>query len=235
VDGKPVPTRSVRRALAQGRDVTRDLRALGLDDEQIFVTFGRASDVHPDARELAPAMWQRVHRVIGASASDTWEVEETRLWEQIFPAHREIVVEHRYSPFVGRVYDVPYQRGFGWVEASSDLQPSTVVGPAHSPSEACVGDDTRASIQRQMARLVERGAENVGRMLDDVEYILGTGRNWKGPIGDFTLRIEKARPNDIVSLCFPGQPRRVSPTVLEFHQTDFVPQDRLVVYFYSID
>lgn len=78
-------------------------------------------------------------------------------------------------------------------------------------------------------------AENVARQLEDVEYILGTGRNWKGPIADFTLRIEKARPDDIVSLCFPGQPRRVSPTVLEFHEVNLVPQDRLVVYFYSTD
>ena len=49
------------------------------------------------------------------------------------------------------------------------------------------------------------------------------------------LNESEARPDDIVSLCFPGQPRRVSPTVLEFHEVNLVPQDRLVVYFYSTD
>ena len=32
-------------------------------------------------------------------------------------------------------------------------------------------------------------------MLDEVEYILGTGRNWKGPISDFTLDIVKVTPD----------------------------------------
>lgn len=71
-------------------------------------------------------------------------------------------------------------------------------------------------------------------MLNDVEYVLGTGRNWKGPIADFTLRIEKDSPEQFVSLCFPGRAKRVSPTVLEFSHTDFVPQDKLVVYFYTV-
>ena len=48
------------------------------------------------------------------------------------------------------------------------------------------------------------------------------------------VRVETASPNDIVSLCFPGKPVRAAPNVLEFHQTNYVAQDRLVVYFYSI-
>ena len=235
VDGVVVPTRSVRRALVRGRDVTRELRALGLSDEQLFVNFGRASDAYRDAEDLPPAQERRVRKVIGGTAMDRWQVEETRLWEQTFPAHREIVVEHRYEPFVGRIYDVPYQRGHGVDGSSPVLAPSSTQGPDHSPDEACVDADLRAAMQRKASRLASGGAPSVWRNLDDVEYILGTGRNWKGPIADFTLRIEKARPEDIVSLCFPGQPKRVSPTVLEFHQVDLVPQDRLVVYFYSIE
>ena len=234
VDGVAVPTRSVRRALVRGRDVTRELRALGLDDEQLFITFGLASDAHPHADDLPPALEKRVQRVIGGDAKDRWQVAETRLWAQTFPAHREIVVEHRYAPFVGRAYDAPYQRGAAVDGSPQVLLPSSL-GPDRTPSEACVDDDLRASMDRKQARLAAGGAKSVWRQVEDVEYILGTGRNWKGPIADFTLRIEKAKPEDIVSLCFPGQPRRVTPTVLEFHQLDLVPQDRLVVYFYSIE
>ncbi len=235
VDGVVVPTRSVRRALVRGRDVTRELRALGLDDEQLFTTFGLASDAHPHAEDLPPALEKRVRKVIGGDANERWQVEETRLWEQVFPAHREIVVEHRYAPFVGRVYDAPYQHGHDVDGSAPVLAPSSLQGQDHSPDEACVDAELRAAMQRKAARLAAGGAASVWRNLDDVEYILGTGRNWKGPIADFTLRIEKERPGDIVSLCFPGQPKRVSPTVLEFHQVDLVPQDRLVVYFYSVE
>ena len=236
VDGAVVPTRSVRRALVRGRDVTRELRALGLSDEQLFVNFGRASSAYRGSADLRPGLEKRVRKVIGGTTMDRWQVEETRLWEQTFPAHREIVVEHRYAPFVGRIYDAPYQKGHAVDESSPELAPSSLAGAAeHSPAEACVDDELRVAMQRKAARLAAGGAASVWRNLEDVEYILGTGRNWKGPIADFTLRIEKDKPGDIVSLCFPGQPKRVSPTVLEFHQVDLVPQDRLVVYFYSIE
>jgi len=224
VDGAIVPTRSSRRALLQGRDVTRELRAAGLNDRQIFITFGRGSDVYPDA-DLSPQLQKRVKQALGGAEAGTWHVEETRLWEQTFPAHREIVVEHRYAPFVGRIFG-----------GGAEMHPSSVEGPERLAAEACVDADTWASVLRQEARLQARGTDEPPMAtLEDVEYILGTGRNWKGPIADFTLRVEKARPADIVSLCFPGQPRRVSPTMLEFHQADFVPQDRLVVYFYSVN
>ncbi len=70
--------------------------------------------------------------------------------------------------------------------------------------------------------------------LHDVEYILGTGRNWKGPIGVFTLRIEKDSPDQLVSLCLPGELRKVDSTSYEFTSKDFVPQDKLVIYFYDV-
>ena len=72
-------------------------------------------------------------------------------------------------------------------------------------------------------------------MLDEVEYILGTGRNWKGPISDFTLDIVKVTPDQIVSLCFPGKATRVDDLTLRFQHKNFVPPDRLLVYFYSFE
>ncbi len=31
-----------------------------------------------------------------------------------------------------------------------------------------------------------------------------------------------------------NRPQKISPNVYEFHQKDFVPQDDLVVYFYTV-
>jgi hypothetical protein len=71
--------------------------------------------------------------------------------------------------------------------------------------------------------------------LNRVEYILGTDHNWKCPIGEFKLRLKKETPEEIVSVCFPGQPEKPSPTIYEFTEKNFVPGDRLVVYFYHVD
>jgi hypothetical protein len=52
-------------------------------------------------------------------------------------------------------------------------------------------------------------------------------------IREFRLRLIKERPDWFVSVCFPGKPEKISPTVYEFIQKAYVPQDKLVVYFYS--
>ena len=82
--------------------------------------------------------------------------------------------------------------------------------------------------------MVDQGAKNVSVSLSEVEYVLGTGKNWKGPITDFKLRIKKNSPDQVVSLCFPGKPKRDGDTILAFSQKHFTPQDKLIVFFYNI-
>ena len=41
-----------------------------------------------------------------------WKVAATMLWEQTFPAVREVIVEHTYTPFVGMAYNEPYQHKY---------------------------------------------------------------------------------------------------------------------------
>lgn len=65
-------------------------------------------------------------------------------------------------------------------------------------------------------------------------YVLKTANSWKDGIRDFTLRIQKSRPQEIVSLTFPGTPRRVNRTTLEFRQTNFRPAQDLDIYFGNV-
>ncbi len=132
---------------------------------------------------------------------ENWQIKETVYWSQIFPAGREIEVVHEYKPFSGG-------RQSGGIPIK----------------EGCVDDRTLKRITRDLA---DKGP---GRLLD-VEYFLGTGRNWRGPIKNFKLILRKLAADDVVSLCFPGTPVRTSPVTIEFLHKDFVPQDKLVVYF----
>ena len=94
--------------------------------------------------------------------------------------------------------------------------------------------DGQGLIEERVEALAGMGEKMAYVTLHDVEYILGTGRNWKGTTGKFTLRIRKDSAEQIVSLCFPGKPRKADAELLEFVQEDFVPQDKLVVYFYDV-
>ena len=80
-----------------------------------------------------------------------------------------------------------------------------------SSDEACLDERTKRALEnKHMAFAADNGnPEDILEFFQDVEYILGTGRNWKGPIGQFTLRIVKETPDTIVSLCFPGKPKKL--------------------------
>jgi hypothetical protein len=68
-----------------------------------------------------------------------------------------------------------------------------------------------------------------------VSYILKTGNTWKNGIEDFTLNLIKKDPGELISLCFPGGFKKINPTTLQIHLTNFKPQQDLRVYFGNIE
>lgn len=221
-NGKPIKTKSIRKAMIGDRDVTLELKKIGLSDDQIFVNFGQ--DIE---RPFTKKQNARITQLSGVSSDQPrWEVQETSYWEQNYPAGREIAVEHTYKPFLGWIYttgEVPEMPTYSdWVR------------PKREENEACVDEETKKAIEAKTKKVLTSGAKVARVTLHDVEYILGTGRNWKGSITDFRLRIEKSSVDEIVSLCFPGKPKKISPLVLEFSEANYLPQDKLIIHFYQV-
>ena len=68
-----------------------------------------------------------------------------------------------------------------------------------------------------------------------VSYVLKSGANWKGPIKDFRLVIEKDKPDNLLSFCGTGV-KKISPTRFEMRKTNFEPSadlDILIVEFFD--
>ncbi|WNV06517.1 DUF4424 family protein [Candidatus Methylospira mobilis] len=229
VDGRTVSTQLNRKALIGEQDVTNRLRELGLSDAQIFETFG---DCTIDGCSLTRKQLDLIAELAGANTPPPpWSVAATAFWEQAFPAQKEIEIEHEYQPFAGVVFNAPYQVFNGKVTED----PRKIITPwGKDPNEACLDEGTRKALTKRIKSLVKKGAVSVWVTLNDIEYVLGTGRNWKGPINDFTLQIEKESPDQLVSLCFPGKPKKINPTLVEFSHSSFMPQDKLVIYFYTV-
>lgn len=218
-EGKHIAPYSNRAAVYEGRDITEGLRNIGLSDNQIFETFGDCNASYGDETiscGLSEEQKSAIDGLIGRQSRELkywvtpWKVAVSAYWEQTFPAGREIEVTHEYKPLVGK-------------------QNSPFIGKDGCPEEGS---------GRAVEKLVKKAAIMQGPppygFTDEVEYILGTGRNWKGPIGNFRLLIEKKFPEEIVSLCFPGKGKKLSPTLIEFSQKNYIPQDRLIVYFVFI-
>jgi hypothetical protein len=211
-------------------DVTSKLREIGLSDAQIQTFAGcDITEAGTIVNNLTQLQKDMVLQLTGKKEEcPSWTVTSTLVWEQEFPAHKEVLVEHNYAPFVGISYSAPYQRPQGRISEIPTIEDDP------SKNEACLDSSTRKAIDKRINNFADAGAEMVYVTLHDIEYILGTGRNWKGPIGKFTLRITKDSPDQFISLCFPGEPRKVNSKLFEFVQNDYVPQDRLVVYFYNV-
>ena len=230
IDGVERPAQVDVKAFLGGRDITRDLLSTGLGSDRIVR--GLQCDPVAVAREcwgeVKPVLVEREY--VTPQGWPKWEAQETAYWPMKFPPRKEVRVEHSYSPLVGASYakhqpGQPLLAGHPWADFGNK-----------DTSEGCVDENTARQVEAARRRIkVPAGAQGSWWLtMRDVEYVLGTGRNWKGPIQRFVLRIEKAAPTQVVSLCFPAKPRRSDDRVVEYEVRNFVPQDKLVVYFYDL-
>lgn len=227
-NGVQVPVQVNRVFRIKGSDVTDKLRKLGLSDQQIF---DPRFECFPAKESGEPKAFCKLERyqvlaIYGLGFKDygDGEIQETAYWEQIFPAGKEIEVVHEYKPFTGRSYLNPAMN----IDEESRRYDKKRLEGVFLNKHACMDAKTRKRVVDGVEKSDVRPALNTAV----VEYILGTGRNWKGPINQFRLILKKDNPYQIVSLCFPGTPIRTSPTTIEFTHKDFVPQDELMVFFY---
>lgn len=216
-DGKPVTPQLLARASLSGRDITAELAAKGIPLNPLGPATTTALAALPDA---VAEDWEK-RGLIEQSSYDAgqgwvserlalWTVARSYYWTTTFPAGRDVAVSHRYTPSVGGTVAVTfagepsaYQR-----EALADYR-----------KRYCMDDTFERAVTRRLAK---------GPMTESwISYVLGTGGNWAGGrTGDFTLRVDKGRPDALVSFCGEGV-RKTGPTSFEMHATDFKPPPRL--------
>lgn len=138
----------------------------------------------------------------------TWDLATTYYRDQTFPPKKDVVVEHVYRPVVG----------------------GTVQPLLSSPG---LWKTERRRYQRDYC--VDSAFEKAGHQLDPtstqerwISYILKTGANWAGPIGDFTLTVDKGAPQNLVSFCG-DDVKKISPTQFRMHVQNFRPRKDLHV------
>lgn len=140
-----------------------------------------------------------------------WTLKTTHYWTQVFPAGKELAVDHRYAPAIGG-------------SVGSVFGDPAAVGSEHA-ARYC----TDAAFTTAAARLRRRG-----QVLSEtwVDYILTTGANWAEPIGEFRLVIDKGSSRNLISFC--GEDvRRISPTRFEMRRSNFIPTRDLSVVIVS--
>ncbi|MBF0263411.1 MAG: DUF4424 family protein [Magnetococcales bacterium] len=205
------------------RDVTDQLKKIGLTDEQIvyfpkpFSPFGgpfgiQGGDLTNDQRERLlkwglydnTAHEKDFHQLL-------WEVEVAYSWQVTFPARGVVKVEHEYDTF-------PSRAGATYRDAD-ELRDVFCAGPS------------LIKIYQELLKKRETEGDLLADLAPHVEYILTTANTWAGPIEEFTLILRKATPDEKISLCFPGNVEKVDPVTLKIELKNFVPEQNLKVMF----
>lgn len=218
VDGRPVRAEVELRALVNGTDRTALLRELGIPIRSHLdpaADSGTGIDGLPlDARRRLAA----AGLIRSADEPDPlWTVKETWHWDQLFPAGRDLVVEHRYAPGAGgTVFSALAMPD--WRQSES--------GRAWM-ARFCVEPEFVAAIDRISRR---QGVEYAQMPENWVSYILTTGAGWRSPIADFRLVVDKGSSDALVSFCGEGV-RRISPTQFEMRRRDWRPDRNLEILF----
>jgi hypothetical protein len=213
VDGRDVVARIEQKAFAGGKDVTARLQRFKVPLQPLSKRTSVALDalpqdvqqqllkdelIRPDDYDAGKGMEHHV--------APQWSLKTTYYWEQIFPAGRELTIEHSYTPSVG-----------GSVQTSLGASYASAADTKDYLTRFCPDRSFVAGVAAMTKR-------NGGAPPPEfrIAYVLKTGANWAGPIGDFRLTIDKGDPAALVSFCESGV-TKIGPTTFEVRRKNFTP------------
>jgi hypothetical protein len=220
VDGKPVQMDVEQKAMVGEKDYSAWLRArgvpLGLHRDGAISRMERLSATDKaEAERVGLAVTEEYDAGKGMEQhwNPAWILTTTFHWEQTFPAGREIVVEHRYKPAVGS--------SAGTVVGSPTFM--TTPDWAETRDRYCIDNTFLAGVKKA------QGAQEYPPFWEKrIAYVLKTGGNWAGPIGDFRMVIDKGDTANLVSFCASGV-KKIGPTRFEVRHQNWKPDRDLSI------
>jgi hypothetical protein len=223
-NGEPIATEVEQKAYAKGLDRTELLRQLGVPlAPHLAATYVALDALPPDKQQTLVDLG--VAEIVEYAKSPSfkmeqhlearWTLKTTYYWRQIFPAQQELVIEHRYKPSVGATA--------GTRIGDPNVPDTRRYAEKYCIDSAFIGGVARA--QKSVAKFKD-GYLSERR----IDYILKTGANWAGPIADFTLTVDKGKPDNLVSFCG-NDITKLSPTQFQVHYIKFTPDTDLALLF----
>jgi len=217
VDGKPVKLQMVKRAELKGKDITARLQQLGwpLDwingngDQPRFV--GKLTP----AQKAAHVAEGLLRKTESGQYFPTWDVATHVTRKQVFPAGKAVIVTHRYAPMTG-----------GSVAGS--LYPEVRKNFPGSLTQYCIDKAFLAAFDKKVAVQLKNPDAPMAYSETWIGYVLSSGRNWRGPIKQFRLVVDKGKAENMVSFCMTGV-KKISPTQFEVRRTNFEPKGDLEI------
>ena len=217
IDGKLAPLTRVTRAMLGERDITERVKALGWPVNRFGMHGYDWQFNEMSAEERQPFIEEGLIRKVeydGVAWFPAWQVVWHITREQTFPAGKSVTVEHSYAPLTG---------GSVGGALHKNVRKDYPEGIAEYRKRYCVDDYFLKGFDKRVAAKGENGGMNGETWIG---YVLSSGANWKGPIKDFRLVIDKGSTDNLVSFCMDGI-KKIAPTQFEVRKKNFEPKDDL--------
>jgi Domain of unknown function (DUF4424) len=234
VDGKAVPFEKTVRIEVNGKDVSKRLQQLGW-------AIDYWSDMGNDFSAKLDALTQQQKDAFVKEGLLKWGDKDKKYiqgaWQvityitrkQLFPAGKTISVQHSYDPIEG-----------GSVAGMLERQSRKEDYFGEYAADHCIDKAfIKAFDKKRYTGKLDEDGQDVGMYYSDVwlNYVLKSGANWKGPIKDFRMVVDKVKPENLVSFCASGV-KKIGSTQFEVRKKNFEPTSDLnilIVQFYSPD
>jgi hypothetical protein len=197
-----------------GRDVTADLERLGIPLTLDYMTVReRLLSLSEEKRNEAAALG--LAEYYGGDAAQGvppdvwggWSIVTRYHWTQTFPAGKVVKVSHSYT-------NRPPGGLFYWSDPPEDYQTYLV-------DQYCIDAGTSKAIAKALKNPEGQEFGDYGTAWN-ISYVLRTANSWAGPIGKFTLTLDKGAPENVISLCAEGV-KKTGPTTFVVEKTDYSP------------
>ncbi len=219
VDGKTVNYEVVVQPIFKEQDISAKLKAAGLplnglEDTDAFSA--QVAALPPATRKALLAEGLVDVNGEGAEAYywTKWVLRTSITRKQIFPAGKTVSVHHSYKPLAG-----------GSVGGGLSAEYRRQDWGQQQLAKYCVEKSWLKRFDKEVPKHVTN-ANPTGYNEVWLGYVLKSGANWKGPIKDFRLLIDKGKADSLVSFCGDGI-KKISPTQFEMRKKNFEPANDL--------
>jgi hypothetical protein len=224
VDGAPVTTQVQQRVSALGVDQTALLKSLGIPLAPQLEATGKALDALPRDKwnqlvklGLASVDQYDVGKGMEDHLTPLWVLSTDFYWEQSFPAHKTVIIQHDYQPSVGSTAGL----SFGMPESRKEAWFKDYL------NKYCIDSSFLAAVDKSRT---SDGSDSLTE--NRVDFVLKTGSNWASSIHQFHVVIDKGSPKNLVSFC--GEDvKKTGPTTFEMTKTNFEPDQDLAILILS--
>ncbi len=195
---------------APGEEITPLLKGLGIPLSLDVAEVAAALAHLPQAAKDTLKAKGLAEFYDGEPPVPAWSVIVRYHWPQVFPAGRDVSIEHRYNP-------APPGGIFVWPAHERDYDTSQ----RELIRTYCIDAGTRAALSKRLHRRTAGATAGTGTAIL-LDYVLTTANTWQGPIGHFRLTIDKGKPGNVLSLCIDGL-HKTGPTTFVTEKKAFTP------------